>query len=70
MRREWILKTGDGDLVLNFAEDKIIYPSGEVKEKDNKDKLKLMIEEFLKKPSYDSTLRSINILKEIEKIKI
>jgi predicted dehydrogenase len=69
-RREWILKTSDGDLVLNFAEDKIIYPSGEVKEKDNKDKLKLMIEEFLNKPSYDSTLRSINILKEIEKIKI
>ncbi len=70
IRREWILKTSDGDLVLNFVEDKIMYPSGEVKEKDNKDKLKLMIEEFLNKPSYDSTLRSIDILKEIEKIKV
>ena len=70
IKREWILKTEYGNLILNYVEDKIIYPSGEVKEKDNEDKLKLMIKEFLNSPSYDSVFRSINILKEIEKTKL
>ncbi len=67
LRREWILKGKKEKTVLNFVEDKIIYPSGKIKEKDNVDKLELMIKEFVEKPSFDSAYRALNILKEFKK---
>ncbi len=67
LRREWILKGKNGDTVFNFVEDKIIYPTGEVKEKEDKDKLELMIKEFIESPSFDSAYRALNILKEFKK---
>ncbi len=67
LRREWILKGKEGNTILNFVEDKIVYPSGEIKEKDNTDKLELMIKEFIEKPSFDSAYRALNILKEFKK---
>jgi len=70
LKRSWHLKSGSEETLLDFVEDKIIYPSGEVVEKDNIDKLKMMIEKFIKNPSYESSLRALNILKEIEKINI
>lgn len=70
LKRNWILKSKDNFITLDFVEDKILYPSGKVIEKDNIDKLKLMIENFIKKPSYESSYRALNILKEIEKLKI
>lgn len=70
VKREWNLKSSEGDIILNFVEDKITYPSGKVVEKDNQDKLRLMIKEFLENPSYESSLRSLNILKEIENFKL
>ncbi len=70
VKREWNLKTSQGNINLNFVEDKITYPSGKVVEKDNQDKLRLMIKEFLENPSYESSLRSLNILKEIENFKL
>ncbi|WP_297890255.1 Gfo/Idh/MocA family oxidoreductase [Sulfurihydrogenibium sp.] len=70
LKRSWILKSKDEHILLDFVEDKIIYPSGKTVEKDSTDKLKLMIENFIKKPSYESSYRALNILKEIEKLKI
>ncbi len=70
LRREWILKNKNHEIKLNFAEDKIIYPDGTVKEKDNMDKLELMISEFLTKPAFESAYRALNILKEFNKFSI
>lgn len=70
LKRQWHLYSKDGETVLNFVEDKIYYPDGSVKEKDNVDKLRLMIENFLNRPSYESSYRALDILKEVEKIKI
>ena len=67
LRREWILKTKDGEIKLNFIEDKITYPTGETKEKDNVDKLELMIKQFIQNPSFESSFRALNILKEFNK---
>ena len=67
LRREWIMKGKEGNITLNFAEDKIIYHDGNVKEKDNIDKLELMISQFLNNPSFESSYRALNILKEFEK---
>ncbi|WP_456402192.1 Gfo/Idh/MocA family protein [Persephonella sp.] len=67
LKREWILKTKEGDIVLNFVEDKIEYPTGDVKERDNIDKLELMIKQFIEKPSFESSFRALNILKEFNK---
>lgn len=67
LRREWILKSDEGDVVLNFVEDKIEYPSGKIVPKDSSDKLELMIKEFVEKPSFDSAYRALNILKEFKK---
>lgn len=70
LKRQWHLYSKDGETVLNFVEDRIYYPDGSVKEKDNIDKLKLMIENFINNPSYESSYRALDILKEVEKIKI
>ncbi len=67
VRREWILKSDKGNTILNFVEDLIKYPSGEVVQKDNVDKLELMIKEFIQNPSFDSSFRALNILKEFKK---
>ncbi len=67
LRREWILKTSDGNILLNFVEDKIVYPSGKEKPKDNIDKLELMIKQFIETPSFESSYRALNILKEFKK---
>ncbi|NPA51884.1 MAG: Gfo/Idh/MocA family oxidoreductase [Aquificae bacterium] len=67
LKREWVIDTNKGQLVLNFVEDKILYPDGTVVEKDNQDKLELMIEEFVKNPSQKSALRALNILEEFIK---
>jgi len=70
LRREWILKTGRGDIKLNFVQDRIEYPSGKVKEKDNIDKLELMIKQFTHNPSFESSFRALNILKEFDKFRV
>ncbi len=67
LRREWILKTQRGDILLDFVEDKILYPEGKIVEKDRADKLELMIKEFTSKPSFDSAFRALNILNEFKK---
>lgn len=70
LKRQWHLYSKEGETVLNFVEDKIYYPDNSVKEKDNVDKLRMMIDNFIKNPSYDSSYRALDILKEVEKIKI
>ncbi len=67
LRREWILETDRGNLILNFVEDKIQYPDGKVVEKDGIDKLELMIKQFVEQPSYESSYRALNILEEFVK---
>jgi len=69
LRREWILETDKGKITFDFVEDKIIYPDGTVKEKDNVDKLELMIKEFVETPSFKSAYRALNILNEFVKFK-
>jgi len=70
LKRNWYLKSDKDFITLDFVEDKIIYPSGQTVEKDGADKLRLMIEKFINNPSYESSYRALNILKEIEKINI
>ena len=70
LRREWILKTTKGNIIFDFVNDKIIYPEGYVKEKDNLDKLESMIKKFIEKPSFESSYRALEILKEFDKFKI
>ncbi|SNZ07130.1 Predicted dehydrogenase [Persephonella hydrogeniphila] len=67
LRREWLLKGKEGNIILDFAQDRIIYDDGTVKEKDNIDKLELMIKQFVEAPSFESSYRALNILKEFEK---
>lgn len=70
LKRQWHLYSKEGETILNFVEDRIHYPDNSVKEKDNIDKLRMMIDNFIKNPSYDSSYRALDILKEVEKIKI
>ncbi|WP_457639727.1 Gfo/Idh/MocA family protein [Persephonella sp.] len=70
LRREWLLKGKNGNIVLNFAEDKITYSDGSTKEKDSVDKLELMIKQFVSKPSFESSYRALNILKEFSKFSV
>ncbi|ACO03439.1 MAG TPA: gfo/Idh/MocA family oxidoreductase [Persephonella sp.] len=70
LRREWILRSKEGEIKLNFVEDRIEYPSGKVKEKDNIDKLELMIKQFVQNPSFESSFRALNILKEFDKFRV
>jgi len=70
LKREWILKGEKNPIVLNFVEDKIVYSENNIVENDKKDKLELMIKEFLNKPSFESTFRALNILEEFNKFKI
>ncbi|RMA97066.1 Gfo/Idh/MocA family protein [Hydrogenothermus marinus] len=70
LKRKWILKTKNGDIVFDFVNDKIIYPSGEEKEKDGKDKLETMIKEFIENPTFESSYRALEILKEFDKFNI
>ncbi|RMD45171.1 MAG: gfo/Idh/MocA family oxidoreductase [Aquificota bacterium] len=67
LRREWLLKTDKGNIILNFVEDKILYPTGKTVEKDETDKLELMIKQFVENPSFESSYRALNILKEFNK---
>lgn len=69
-KRQWHIYSKEGETLLNFVEDKIYYPDGSVREKDNVDKLRMMIENFINNPSYESSYRALNILREVEKIKI
>ncbi len=66
LKREWHLKEEEKFIKLNFVEEKIIYPD-KIKPSDKKDKLELMITEFLNKPSFESAYRALNILEEFEK---
>jgi predicted dehydrogenase len=70
LKREWKLVGKNTEIVLNFVEDKILYPCGSVTENDKKDKLELMIKEFLEKPSFTSSYRALNILEEFNKFKV
>ncbi len=70
LRREWVLKSESGNIIFDFVNDKIIYPSGKVKEKDNIDKLEKMIKDFVENPSFESSHRALEILKEFDKFKI
>ncbi len=70
LRREWILKSTKGNIVLDFVNDKIIYPDKTTKEKDGKDKLETMIKNFIDNPSFESAYRALEILKEFEKFNI
>ncbi|NPA16231.1 Gfo/Idh/MocA family protein [Persephonella sp.] len=70
LRREWVIDTDRGKLTLNFAEDKIIYEDGSIREKDGTDKLELMIRQFVEKPDFESSYRALNILKEFNKFSV
>lgn len=70
LKREWTLKSKSGNIIFDFVNDKIIYPSGEIKEKDNIDKLEKMIKDFVENPSFESSHRALEILKEFDKFKI
>ncbi len=70
LKRQWLLKTKEGNITLDFAEDKIIYPDGTVKYRDGVDKLELMIKQFIKEPSFESSYRAINILREFSKFSL
>ena len=69
LKREWILKKGGDFIKLNFVEDKLVYPHMVVIP-DKRDKLELMIKEFLTNPSFDSSYRALDILYQFEKNKI
>lgn len=70
LKREWILRKGEESIKLNFIEDKIVYSQNKVKPPDNKDKLELMIKEFLQNPSFDSSYRALEILTQFDKNKV
>ncbi len=70
LKREWKLKGKNSEILLNFVEDKIIYSNNITKENDKKDKLELMITEFLTNPSFESSFRALNILEEFNKFGI
>ncbi len=70
VRREWILKTKEGEIIFDFVNDKIKYPSGKEAEKDNQDKLELMIKQFIQNPSLESSYRALKILEEFSKFDI
>ncbi|MDQ7056444.1 MAG: hypothetical protein Q9M89_08340 [Persephonella sp.] len=70
LKREWNIKTSQQSIKLNFAEDKIIYEDGTVIEKDGADKLELMIKQFIENPSFESSHRALNILKEFSKFTV
>ncbi|MBK3333169.1 Gfo/Idh/MocA family oxidoreductase [Persephonella atlantica] len=67
LRREWEIITPQQSIKLNFAEDRIVYEDGTTVEKDGKDKLELMIKQFVENPSFESSYRALNILKEFSK---
>ncbi|WP_457625505.1 Gfo/Idh/MocA family protein [Persephonella sp.] len=67
LRREWLLKGKEGKIILDFAQDRILYKDGTVREKDDVDKLELMIKQFIENPSFESSFRALNILKEFKK---
>jgi len=67
LKREWLMETEEGQVVLDFVEDRIIYGDGTTVEKDGVDKLELMIKQFTASPSFESSYRALNILKEFEK---
>jgi len=70
LKREWHLKGKNNSILLNFVEDKIVYSDENIVENDKKDKLELMIKEFLSNPSFESTFRAMNILEEFNKFKV
>lgn len=70
LKRQWHLFSRNGETLLNFVEDRIHYPDGSTKEKDNVDKLRMMIQNFIYNPSFESGYRAFDILNEVEKIKI
>jgi predicted dehydrogenase len=70
LRREWILKTKNGNIIFDFVNDKTIYPEGKIKEKDNLDKLESMIKKVINNPSFESSYRALEILKEFNKFNI
>jgi len=70
IKREWILQNNNSSIKLNFVNDEIVYNDNSVKSSDKKDKLELMIKEFLNNPSFESAYRALDILKEFERNKI
>lgn len=70
VRREWILKTKEREIIFDFVNDTIEYPDGKQEKKDNIDKLELMIKQFIQNPSFESSYRALQILKEFNKFGI
>jgi len=70
VRREWILKTKEGKIIFDFANDTIKYSDGRQEKKDNTDKLELMIKQFIQNPSFESSYRALQILKEFNKFDV
>ena len=70
VRREWMLKTKDGEIIFDFVNDVIKYPDNKQKGKDNIDKLELMIKQFIQNPSFESSYRALQILEEFNKFDI
>ena len=70
VRREWILKTKEGEIIFDFVNDTIKYPDGRQEKKDNTDKLELMIKQFIQNPSFESSYRALQILEEFNKFDI
>ena len=68
LRREWILTQGEEKTIFDFTTDTIHYPKGISVEGDKKDKLEMMITEFLTNPTFDSSFRALKVLKQMEKI--
>ena len=70
VRRKWILKTKEGEIIFDFVNDTIKYPDGRQEKKDNTDKLELMIKQFIQNPSFESSYRALQILEEFNKFDI
>ncbi|NPA13088.1 MAG: Gfo/Idh/MocA family oxidoreductase [Aquificae bacterium] len=69
VRREWIIQ-GDKTVRVDLHQDKIYTDDGKVLEGDGKDKLEMMINQFIQSPSFESSYRALNILREFEKINL
>ena len=71
VRREWVLKTNSGELVLDFLNERRLENGKEVSKREEKDKLLEMVSDVLKgKYDTNSVERALKILKELERLKI
>jgi predicted dehydrogenase len=70
VRRDWSLQTPEGELVLDFLNERRLLNGRVVAERTEGDKLREMVEDFLK-DNYNaaSADRALKVLKKLEKLK-